>query len=139
MVLGAATHLQVGLSRTETGRGGQAVAVAGENGQDTVTSTFLCIAHVQWCVILTLRLVSSSAPRSANPRTVRQLGMGEIGCYSSKGRWKAKRNTVRLCTNDTMAQQQLPLLLSPLQDGKVAELLLWWVLVWSCCTEEFLE
>ena len=38
----------------------------------------------------------------------------------------AKKNTVRLCTNDIVMaqQQQLPLLLLPLQDGKVAQLLL---------------
>lgn len=38
----------------------------------------------------------------------------------------AKKNTVRLCTNDIVMaqQQQLPLLLLPLQHGKVAELLL---------------
>ena len=37
----------------------------------------------------------------------------------------AKKNTVRLCTNDIVMaqQQQLPLLLLPLQHGKVAELL----------------
>lgn len=53
----------------------------------------------------------------------------------------AKKNTVRLCTNDIVMaqQQQLPLLLLPLQHGKVAELLLWWVLVWSRRTYEFLK
>ena len=49
MVLGAATHLQVGLAKTEPGRGEQAVAVAGEDGQETVTSTFVCIALMLMC------------------------------------------------------------------------------------------
>lgn len=78
LVFSTATHLQIGPSNTEQGRGGQAVAVDGEDEQQTVTGTFVCIAHLQWCVILTLHLESFSAPRVGNRRIVRKLGIGEM-------------------------------------------------------------
>ena len=140
-----ATHFSIGsvvLHQLDKSKGGRTVAVAGQDGFETRMGTCISIPSINGNVIdvLMLRLMKSSGPLCAKQRQPDSLAW--VRCevaVAKKGGWKAKRNTVRLCTNDTIAQQQLPLLLPSLQHGKVAELLLWWVLVWSSFTEEFLE
>ena len=140
-----APHLVIGrfvLHQLNKSKGTRTVAVAGQNGFETRMGTCISIPSIKGNVndVLVVRLMKSSAPLCANQRQPDSLAW--VRCevaVARKGGWKAKRNTVRLCTNDTTAQQQLPLLLPSLQHGKVAELLLWWVLVWSSFTEEFLE